>query len=79
MRLNAFVGPYLSVEDILSGSTYWLDFSIDIVFVITIIIKLITAIYRNEKVIKVWSTIVKEYVLKGFFIFDVASTAPFLS
>ena len=46
------------------------------IFIITILIKLITAIYRNDKPIKDWNIIFKEYVLKGMFIFDVASTVP---
>jgi hypothetical protein len=74
--LNAFEGAYYTKEEILSGSMYKVDIAIDCVFVVTMILKLTTAIKRNDKVIKVWSVIAKEYVFTGMFIFDVASTAP---
>jgi hypothetical protein len=47
-----------------------------VIFVITIVLKLITAIYRSDKPFKDWKIIVKEYVLKGMFFLDVASTLP---
>lgn len=51
--------------------------TIDIIWTITILVKLISAIYRNEKPDRRWNVIVKEYTLKGLFIFDLASCIPF--
>jgi hypothetical protein len=76
--LLVFKTPYWGHDEIIGKKSpiYVLDLCLDIVWIISIFTKFITAIYNQEKREKDWKILMREYIFKGLFIADLLSLAP---
>ena len=88
--LELFIVPFLCVCLLSFQSIYWTPIEIigaesdiyttqlviDIIWILFILVKFITAVYSNDKPIKNWKYIMKEYACKGLFIIDAISLVP---
>lgn len=76
--LLSFKSPYWTPNEIVGPDSeiYVTQLVIDIIWIISILMKFITAVYSHEIPIKDWWFIMKEYVFKGLFVIDVLSLVP---
>ena len=76
--LTVFTTPYWGPEEIigLQSPIYGCELCIDIIWIISILTKFITAIVIQEISVKDWRVIAREYIFKGLFITDSLSLVP---